>query len=149
MRYALLLLALSAGAGCTVPLPLLQVDAGPDAVDAGTAVDAAGERDAGGGTDAAEPLDAGLDAFVPPDAPPDAGPSCTSTYGALPMFMLCAETATTCEFFVRTSGSCDTMCTSRGGTCIEAYNDGVPVCTRMERLPCSMAYLQQICICSR
>jgi len=54
-----------------------------------------------------------------------APPSCNTLYGAVPEYLLCAETTTECRFSAATAGaSCETLCGQYGGACLDA--DGNP-----------------------
>lgn len=81
---------------------------------------------------------------------PPAADACQQTFGALPNFILCEQTATTCEFNVVLNNSdCTTLCGSLGKTCIGAMNNGTNSCTPV--LPnsdtCDTPRIDQICIC--
>jgi hypothetical protein len=162
MPMAWLVASLALGAGCTTPMPIHAVDGGAPGLDAPVMGVDAGE-DAASTDVPAVPSDTPLaaDVFVPPpdagsdapsiDAPPDAGRSCTTTYGGVPEFMLCAETATTCEFFARTLGGCSGVCMTRGGTCMASYDEGPDgsECTRQGSRSCTFSSLDALCVCSR
>lgn len=157
------------------------VDGGPDAGPSDAGTDAgldAGPPDAGpldAGSDAgrdsgppdAGPPDAGPPDAGPPDAgppdggppdagPPDAGPpvlrTCVAIYGGLPSYTPCAETATSCTFYVNPSGnsSCDALCGGVGGMCSGAFNEGGTTgCTTGTALTCDSSNNDEVCVCNR
>lgn len=137
-----------------------RLDAGKDS-DAGAGRDAQADRDAGpigmdaGGDDAGAP-----DAGAPDAGPPDGGPAdgaavlrpCDAIYGAAPLYMLCDERPTECEFFVRTAGSCNAICSAAGGTCLQQFQEagnGGAKCTRQDARTCGSSMLDGICVCTR
>ncbi len=155
----LLWLALVVVAGCTQPIRVF--DAGVDArmIDAPTMRDAevdsprldagmpSDARDAGSDVPIDVPADVVADTGV--DAPPSA---CDSVYGALPGYILCAETSTTCSMVVQLDGQdCNIACRSvlDGGDCLSALNDG-PVgmeCTGVGGWACGQNGMSAICTC--
>jgi hypothetical protein len=78
-------------------------------------------------------------------------PSCATRYGAAPEFLLCAETATSCRFLRNSSPAltCDTVCSTYGGTCIDADNGDPGSCTISGAADCSTSLTSSICVCSR
>jgi hypothetical protein len=129
------------------------------------------DHDAGAnvGLDAGAELDANplpVDAFVPLDAPmveDDAGSStldsgppeprdCDEIYGDLQNFMHCEETEHECMFYtVLNQLTCAEVCESEGGTCIEAYDNGLlfPCAPVSPPRSCDDRKLDDICVCSR
>jgi hypothetical protein len=78
---------------------------------------------------------------------PDA---CANIFGGVGNFLLCEQTATSCEFNVLLNNSdCSTLCGSFGKTCLGAINNGTNSCTPV--LPnadtCDTPRIDQICIC--
>jgi hypothetical protein len=129
--------------GASPPDTLEEDAAGFDAGDEDAGFDAgldAGEYDAG--FDAAEELDAGFDAFVPP--------SCDDLYGAAPGYTFCEETETECTFSAALSGStCRALCSMYGGTCIRALDDGAPCVPFGGIDDCDTPRSTETCTCSR
>ena len=101
--------------------------------------------------DAYESLDAftPTDAYQPPDAYdlPDAAPrACAATYGGLPGYVQCNQTATTCEFW--TSGGCYAGCTAVGaGSPLDCWDDSGGRCIRGSVTACVNTSI--ICLCDR
>lgn len=158
-RLALAMVAFAVAAGCTQPIRVY--DAGVDA----RVIDAPTVRDVGTdtpGLDASVPRDAsdsGSDAptDVPADVALDTGvdaPSsvCDRVYGALPGYILCAETSTTCSMVVLLDGDdCNIACRSvaDGNDCVSALNDG-PLgmeCVGMGGWACGQNGMSAICTC--
>jgi hypothetical protein len=107
--------------------------------------------------DAAPPA---IDAPIapPPDAPPGepdapALPACDDTYGMVPEYLLCEETATTCKFNALTNGgNCLDMCAAYGGTCITAFDNENGVgqeCIEVIEETCTVLRTSEICVCTR
>lgn len=102
------------------------------------------------------PLDTAPRDAVPPDSLlpdallPDTVPvTCDAKYGQAEQYVLCIETATSCEFFVKTYGStCTDVCSSFGGTCLGGY-DNSGDCTHVGQSNCNHSLKGQICICSK
>ena len=78
-------------------------------------------------------------------------PSCITLYGAAPDFLLCAETATSCRFLRNSNPArpCDTVCSTYGGTCIDADNGDPGSCAISGAADCSTSLTSSICVCSR
>ena len=98
---------------------------------------------------------------VPPSSPPgdaqmvtvDAAPDaplallCMQRYGGADSFELCTTTATSCKFYVHTNGSsCGDLCTSLGGTCVEAYDGDCGDISSTVR-DCTFTLGDQVCNC--
>ena len=166
MIVALALTACSVQSGGIVPDGLTGDTAVDSASDAGTPDDTSVLMDTIAPTDTSSPSDSA----VPPDVPSDSGapdtgspdtgspdtgttlPSCDSTYGSTGEYLLCEETATTCEFYTRPSerSTCDEICEDGGGTCEGAYNEtGSGGCTRGTVYTCERDSADTLCICSR
>jgi hypothetical protein len=115
-------------------------------------------------------LDSGVDAGVdagrdsgpedsgPPDAPFDSGPppTCYALFGMTSGYALCAETADRCDFFsvLGMSGTCSSVCSSAGQTCLDAYSKSSNPQFRCNRnsanqQSCSDNSAGAVCICSR
>ncbi len=141
--------------------------------DTGSRVDGGRENDAAvdPGMDAAltddaaiVAIDAGTDAATSPDdaaTSPDAatvdaatGPrSCTDIYGSVADYSACGDTPSSCEFVTTlyVIGACEDRCTSRGGTCMGAYNRsaGGGTCAHGSSTSCATrGAWDVICICS-
>lgn len=86
---------------------------------------------------------------------PDGGPllTCDEQFGEALEYMLCAEEADTCEFFLRTEvgTACIDICPIYGSECVNSFDaDGAGAeCTRMTEDACTVVHQTQICICSR
>jgi hypothetical protein len=122
----------------------------------------AGPMDAGGmdaGSDAGVREDAGM---MMTDAGRDAGrdggtdagrPPCDTTFGSATMYMLCAQTATTCEIALSSPAarSCTDICTSFGRTCSGQWDNNATAvnCTHVTMESCAITHQTSICICSR
>ncbi len=78
-------------------------------------------------------------------------PTCDSLYGAAPEYLLCAETATSCRFLRNSSPArtCETVCSTYGGTCIDADNGDPGSCTISGDADCTTSLSSSICVCSR
>jgi hypothetical protein len=82
----------------------------------------------------------------------DAGPPpCDDLYGSVSGFiMLCAESATRCEFFYdpSTDNNCNTACNA--SRCITAFSESSgDDCGRSTERPCDTVSNNQICVCER
>jgi len=81
------------------------------------------------------------------------GPTtCATRYGSLPGYLLCKETAQQCRFVQATSTAqtCTAVCTSRGGTCVQADNGDPGSCTVTNAMVgCDAALASSICVCTR
>jgi len=87
-----------------------------------------------------------LDMPPPPDTVP---PTCDARYGQAQQYVLCVETSTSCEFFVKSGGdTCTTICASFGGSCLGGY-DNSGSCTHVGSSNCNKSLSGQICICSK
>ncbi|MBW2528293.1 MAG: hypothetical protein JRI23_29220 [Deltaproteobacteria bacterium] len=76
---------------------------------------------------------------------------CATQYTSGAIHELCVESATECEFRVRTNqDDCETICADGGGECLSAYNDNPNgSCTRGDALTCQDDGMNsQLCICS-
>ncbi|MCA9665742.1 MAG: hypothetical protein KC503_09150, partial [Myxococcales bacterium] len=84
------------------------------------------------------------------DASADQGiVSCKAKYGAANGFSLCAETGTTCKFYVRTNGAtCGTLCAAFGGSCFGG-RDNAGTCGEFGTDSCNIGRQSQVCRCSR
>ncbi len=86
------------------------------------------------------------------DCGPPGAPACDSQYMAgTSGYQLCSQ-GSECSFaFNATMGSCATVCSSRGGECVAAYNDQKNVkCSLAEQWTCTGTnYQSAICMCSR
>ena len=80
-------------------------------------------------------------------------PSCEQQYGAVPGFVPCAETPTTCSFSATKDQvmSCDDVCQDHGGTCIDAMGNGGDKCVEgAAAVTCATAdHTDDICVCTR
>lgn len=88
---------------------------------------------------------------VPPDTlPPDTTPpTCDAKYGQAQQYVLCVETPTSCEFYLKTyGGTCTATCSSFGGSCLGGY-DNSGSCTHVGSSDCNTSLEGQICICSK
>jgi hypothetical protein len=94
----------------------------------------------GGPADAAPPADAALRA-------------CDDQFGDAPSYQLCAEEATTCEFYNVSSVStpCAEICPLYGATCAGAFDssEGAECIREPDGDGCEVPHLSQICICTR
>jgi hypothetical protein len=108
-------------------------------------------------TDADIPQDTVLPDTTPADTAlpdtalqPDTAPvTCDAKYGQAQQYVLCVETSTSCEFYLKTYGStCTTACISFGGTCLGGY-DNDDKCTHVGQSNCNKSLEGQICICSK
>lgn len=130
------------------------IDSGRIGDDSGT--DGGGDSDSGidsgidSGTDAG--TDSGIDAGT--DAGLDSGPprmTCDMRYGGIRRYELCAETATSCEFYSdpSTDSSCNTICAAGGGTCISAHEEDSANCSDAGGTTCDTAFNDVVCVCTR
>lgn len=165
MIRAMLLGALSSAltfSGCSLTrVELTAKDAGQRQVshDANTSA----ELDAGAELDANLPP---VDAFVPIDMGmmeeddaglADSGPlelrTCGDIYGEPQNFILCEESERECVFYAVLEGaSCAEACASKGGGCIETFDNGplLLLCTpASEPLSCDTRRVDHICVCNR
>lgn len=101
----------------------------------------------GGGADAAGEADASqpnADAAV-------ATALCDEQFGASTGYVLCIETADSCEFFhlAAVAEACSAVCAAYGSTCLTSFNatEGTE-CTREEEAPCETTRQSQICVCT-
>jgi hypothetical protein len=94
---------------------------------------AGGASGAGGGA-----LDSGL-------------PTCNTIYGAVPGYLRCDETRTTCRFLQVSAAaeSCTTICAAHGGTCSGADNGDPGSCALTGTATCATLFASSICLCSR
>ena len=91
----------------------------------------------------------------PDAAKPDTKRSCDQIYGTAPGYVLCKETATTCEFNANTNPDCHTICTSYAGqTCLGAFDNPLSAGQECNVKPgsnddCFTTNSTEICVCSR
>ena len=87
---------------------------------------------------------------VTTDAPgPDAPLAllCMQRFGGADSYELCVTTPTSCKFYVRTDGSsCGALCTTLGGTCVEAYDGNCGDISSTVRA-CDYELGDQVCNC--
>lgn len=128
-------------------------DAEPPAGDAGPPIggDDAGppRADAGPGVDSG--FDAGFDAGPPGT---DAGyrRPCDAIYGSIDGYHACSEEVTECRFFRGDSQprSCDSICASRGGSCVRAAQEQLfSRCSEAFGVGCDLPSYTSICTCTR
>jgi hypothetical protein len=83
----------------------------------------------------------------------DAGPpTCDTTFGTLPGYTLCTQTATTCRFAATVgAGACRVLCTSRRSACFDQDgNDTAAACTvTVAADTCDTPRTHAICVCGR
>ncbi|HEY8146091.1 MAG TPA: hypothetical protein VIG06_25595 [Kofleriaceae bacterium] len=79
--------------------------------------------------------------------------TCDEQFGAALQYTLCAEEATTCEFFVQSevAATCMDICPIYDAECVNSFDsDGAGMeCTRLTEDACLVTHQSQICICSR
>jgi len=78
--------------------------------------------------------------------------SCDARYSGVPGYLACAESVDTCEFYQSSGTSCEDVCTSYGGSCIEVFSSaagGDLSCERQVVRSCTRALEDLICICTR
>ena len=97
-----------------------------------------GPTDGAAGTDATSPpVDSGLAA-------------CDSLYGGASMYVFCSEGPSSCTFAAMTAGTCSTVCSTFGGSCLDADNNDVQPCVVTSTLDtCATIRTTAICTCSR
>ena len=88
------------------------------------------------------------DQFVPDLLVPDQGVTCDVKYGSVSGFKKCSETATQCTFYFNGGGTCDNICQSHGGTCLEAQGDKNNSCTPDSNLKCNDSMSDGLCTCT-
>ncbi len=78
-------------------------------------------------------------------------PSCDGLYGAAPEYLLCTETTTSCQFLRNSTParSCDTVCSTYGGTCIDADNGDPGSCAVSGNADCTTSLSSSLCTCSK
>ena len=90
------------------------------------------------------------DAAMVVEAGTDATPAerCTAKYGSLGQFDLCSSTETSCTFYVdtNTNTTCNAVCASLGGTCIDSADGDCANMNNPEQ--CVESHGDQVCICS-
>lgn len=111
----------------------------------------------GGRLDAPPMPDAPIDAGPPSDAPRSDAPSdvpgasiCDAAYGALPGYVLCAESVDSCEIVVDGGvvKDCREACsTAPGGECNDAFRTDGVTCMRGPHTACGAGGATLICIC--
>jgi hypothetical protein len=78
-------------------------------------------------------------------------PTCDEQFGEAVEYMLCAEEADTCEFFVRTevATACADICPLYGAECVNSFDADAEPCTRVTEDNCTVTHMSQICVCTR
>ena len=149
-RVVLTIVALAVGAvACGNDYTTFRVYAGAPGLDSGPAPGGAAAQGGVGGATGGTRNVGGTNGAI--GGAGGVAPSCATLYGAAPEFLLCAETATSCRFLRNSSPArtCDTVCSTYGGTCIDADNGDPGSCTVSGAADCSTSFASSICVCSR